>query len=214
VATRVTFDSTNPSEHVALAAKSLRDGYVIVAPHENGYVLLADAFSPDAVRAMHVLRGDDLGVAAQVVIADVNQIEGLARDVTPEARELMNLFWPGPLSLSLRPQAGLSWDLGDNGKLDWLCLRQPAHPFLHLLIKETGPLAIASSALAGQSPLQDLAHLTHLDHEIAVIIDSGLIEIAPASTHLQCESAGITLLREGAITRSEIEKAIPAVVIS
>jgi tRNA A37 threonylcarbamoyladenosine synthetase subunit TsaC/SUA5/YrdC len=62
--------------------------------------------------------------------------------------------------------------------------------------------------------LQDLAHLTHLDHEIAVIIDSGLIEIAPASTHLQCESAGITLLREGAITRSEIEKAIPAVVIS
>ena len=214
MATRVTFDSTNPSEHVALAAKSLRDGYVIVAPHENGYVLLADAFSPDAVRAMHVLRGDDLGVAAQVVIADVNQIEGLARDVTPEARELMNLFWPGPLSLSLRPQAGLSWDLGDNGKLDWLCLRQPAHPFLHLLIKETGPLAIASSALAGQSPLQDLAHLTHLDHEIAVIIDSGLIEIAPASTHLQCESAGINLLREGAITRSEIEKAIPAVVIS
>jgi tRNA threonylcarbamoyl adenosine modification protein (Sua5/YciO/YrdC/YwlC family) len=214
VATQVTFDPSHPSEHVALAAKSLRDGYVIVAPHENGYVLLSDAFSPDSVRAMHVLRGDDLGVAAQVVISDLQQIDGLARDITSDARTLMEKFWPGPLSLSLRPQAGLSWDLGDDGKLDWVCLRQPAHPFLQLLIKETGPLAIASGALAGQSPLQDLAHLTHLDHEIAVIIDSGVIEIAPASTHLQCESAGITLLREGAITRSEIEKAIPAVVIS
>jgi tRNA threonylcarbamoyl adenosine modification protein (Sua5/YciO/YrdC/YwlC family) len=214
VATQVTFDPSNPSEHVALAAKSLRDGYVIVAPHENGYVLLSDAFSPDSVRAMHVLRGDDLGVAAQVVISDLQQIDGLARDVTSDARTLMEKFWPGPLSLSLRPQAGLSWDLGDDGKLDWVCLRQPEHPFLQLLIKETGPLAIASGALAGQSPLQDLGHLQHLGHEIAVIIDSGVIEIAPASTHVQCESAGVTLLREGSITRSEIEKAIPAVVIS
>lgn len=214
MATRVTFDPSQPSEHVALAAKSLRDGYVIVAPHENGYVLLADAFSPDAVRAMHVLRGDDLGVAAQVVIADIKAIDGLARDVTPDARTLMEHFWPGPLSLSLRPQAGLSWDLGDAGKLDWLCLRQPAHPFLQLLITETGPLAIASGALSGQPPLNDLDHLKYLDHEIALIIDSGLIEIAPSSTHLECESAGITLLREGAITRSEIEKAIPAVAIS
>ena len=120
MATEVTFDPSNPSEHVALAAKSLRDGFVIVAPHENGYVLLSDAFSQDSVRAMHVLRGDDLGVAAQVLISDSQQIAGLAREVTDEARTLMENFWPGSLSLSLRPQAGLSWDLGDEGKLDWV----------------------------------------------------------------------------------------------
>lgn len=100
MATQVNYDPSNPAEHVALAAKSIRDGYVIVTPHENGYVLLADAFSPDSVRAMHVLRGDALGVAAQVLIADSTQIAGVARDVTEHAQTLMEHFWPGPLSIS------------------------------------------------------------------------------------------------------------------
>ena len=113
MATHVTFDEFNPTEHVALAAKSLRDGFVIVAPHENGYIFLADAFSPDSVRAMHVLRGDDLGVACQVLVADQSAIEGLSREVSDDIRALTQSCWPGPLSLTLRPQLGLSWDLGD-----------------------------------------------------------------------------------------------------
>jgi tRNA threonylcarbamoyl adenosine modification protein (Sua5/YciO/YrdC/YwlC family) len=214
VATQVTFEPSNPSEHVALAAKSLRDGFVIVAPHENGYVFLSDAFSPDSVRAMHVLRGDNLGVAAQVLISDSQQIDGLAREVTPEARTLIENFWPGSLSLSLRPQAGLSWDLGDDGKLDWVCLRIPSHPFLQLLIKETGPLAVASAAFAGRPPLHDLSHVNHKGHEIAVIVKSGVIEGEPISTHIESDLAGVRLVREGAISQSEIQKVIPALVIS
>ena len=214
MATQVTFDPSNPSEHVALAAKSLRDGFVIVAPHENGYVFLSDAFSPDSVRAMHVLRGDDLGVAAQVLISNSQQIDGLAREVTAEARILMENFWPGSLSLSLRPQAGLTWDLGDAGKLDWVCLRLPAHPFLQLLIKETGPLAVASGALAGQPPLHDLSHLNHMGHEIAVIVESGVIEVGTPSTHIESDLTGVRLIREGAISQGEIQKVIRALVIS
>lgn len=98
MATQVIFDESNTSEHVGLAAKCIRDGFVIIAPHENGYVYLCDAFSQDAVRAMHVLRGDALGVAAQVLISDHSQIEGLARDISEDARALMNAFWPGALS--------------------------------------------------------------------------------------------------------------------
>ena len=118
MATQAVFDPSNPSEHVGVAARCIRDGFVIVTPHENGYVYLCDAFSEDSVRAMHVLRGDALGVAAQVLIADHSQIEGLARDVTDDARALMKAFWPGALSLTLRPQLGLNWDLGDAGELD------------------------------------------------------------------------------------------------
>ena len=56
------------SEHVTKAATALKDGYVIVAPLESSYALVADAFFHDAVRALHVLRGDSLGVSAQVLI--------------------------------------------------------------------------------------------------------------------------------------------------
>jgi len=214
VAAQVIFDQSNPTEHVALAAKSLRDGFVIVAPHENGYVFLADAFSPDSVRAMHVLRGDNLGVACQVLIADQSAIEGLSRDVTDDIRALAQSFWPGPLSLTLRPQLGLSWDLGDGGNLAWFSVRAPRHLFLQKLLKETGPLASASAALAGHPPLVDVEELNLLGHEIALLVADGVIDPAPASTVIEIDKSEARLLREGAISKSEIEKVIRAPLIT
>jgi len=213
VATQVVFDPSNPSEHVGIAAKCIRDGFVIVAPHENGYVYLCDAFSQDSVRAMHVLRGDALGVAAQVLIAQQSQIEGLAREISEDARALMTAFWPGALSLTLRPQLGLNWDLGDAGKLDWFSVRLPQHEFLQALIRETGPLAVASASMAGHAPLLEISQLNLQGHEVALVIDSGVITPAQRSSQVEIDLTETRLLREGAISQSEIQDVIPALVI-
>jgi tRNA threonylcarbamoyl adenosine modification protein (Sua5/YciO/YrdC/YwlC family) len=214
VATQAVFDPSNPGEHVGVAARCIRDGFVIVTPHENGYVYLCDAFSEDSVRAMHVLRGDALGVAAQVLIADHSQIEGLARDVTEDARALMKAFWPGALSLTLRPQLGLNWDLGDAGELDRLSIRMPSHEFLQALIKETGPLAVASAAMAGHQPIVEISQLDLQGHEVAMVIDAGVINPITRSSQVEIELTQTRLVREGAISQSEIQKVIPALVIS
>jgi tRNA threonylcarbamoyl adenosine modification protein (Sua5/YciO/YrdC/YwlC family) len=214
VATQAVFDPSNPGEHVGVAARCIRDGFVIVTPHENGYVYLCDAFSEDSVRAMHVLRGDALGVAAQVLIADHSQIEGLARDVTDDARALMKAFWPGALSLTLRPQLGLNWDLGDAGELDRVSIRMPSHEFLQALIKETGPLAVASAAMAGHQPIVEISQLDLQGHEVAMVIDAGVINPIARSSQVDIELTQTRLVREGAISQSEIQKVIPALVIS
>lgn len=214
MATQAVFDPSNPSEHVGVAARCIRDGFVIVTPHENGYVYLCDAFSEDSVRAMHVLRGDALGVAAQVLITDHLQIEGLARDVTDDARALMKAFWPGALSLTLRPQLGLNWDLGDAGELDRVSIRMPSHEFLQALIRETGPLAVASAAMAGHQPIVEISQLDLQGHEVAMVIDAGVINPIARSSQVEIEPTQTRLVREGAISQSEIQKVIPALVIS
>ena len=58
------------ARHVTRAVKAINDGYVIAVPLENAYAYLCDAFNHDAVRAMHVLRGDEIGVKAQVLVRD------------------------------------------------------------------------------------------------------------------------------------------------
>ena len=63
---RIDLKQGEQKKHVARALKELRDGYVIVAPLEHGYVYLADAFSHYSVRAMHVLRKDADGIAVDV----------------------------------------------------------------------------------------------------------------------------------------------------
>jgi tRNA threonylcarbamoyl adenosine modification protein (Sua5/YciO/YrdC/YwlC family) len=214
VATQVVFDPSNPSEHVGLAAKCIRDGFVIITPHENGYVYLCDAFSEDSVRALHVLRGDALGVAAQVLVASHLQVEGVAREISEDARALMKAFWPGALSLTLRPQLGLSWDLGDAGELDRVSVRMPSHEFLQALITETGPLAVASASMAGHDPMLEISQLNLQGHEVALVIDSGVITPVERSSQVEIDLTWTRLIREGAISQSEIQKVIPALVIS
>jgi L-threonylcarbamoyladenylate synthase len=191
-------------EHVSVAVSALKDGYVIVAPLENSYALIADAFFHDAVRALHVLRGDELGVAAQVVIANKASIDGIARSISDEARILMDNFWPGALSINLKPQLGLSWDLGDANSLDKISVRVPASEFALEILKKTGPLAIASAAAVGASPIQNGAELDFSDVEVAAVFTAGVLPQGAPSTVIDFTGAQGRIVREGAIPRSEI----------
>jgi tRNA threonylcarbamoyl adenosine modification protein (Sua5/YciO/YrdC/YwlC family) len=192
------------SEHVSVAVAALKDGFVIVAPLENSYALMADAFFHDAVRAMHVLRGDALGVAAQVAIANKGSIDGIARSISDDARILMDNFWPGALSINLKPQLGLSWDLGDANSLDKISVRVPASEFVLEILKKTGPLAIASAAAVGGSPIQDGADLDFSDVEVAAVFTAGVLPQGAPSTVIEFTGAQGRIVREGAIPRSEI----------
>ena len=197
------------SEHVATAVTALKDGYVIVAPLEYSYALITDAFMHDAVRAMHVLRGDSLGVAAQVAIANQESIDGIAREISRDARLLMQNFWPGLLSLNLKPQAGLSWDLGDGNTLDQISVRIPSSQFILEVLKKSGPVAIASAALVGNAAINDSTDVTYLDSDVAAIFTAGALPIGGASTVIDLTGIRTRIVREGAITRGEITALVP-----
>jgi len=197
------------SDHLVKATAALKDGYVIVAPLENSYALVADAFSHDAVRAMHVLRGDELGISAQVVISSSTSVDGIARDVTEPARALMAKFWPGLLSLNLKPQRGLNWDLGDGQQLDSFSVRVPSAEFIQQLAKAHGPLAVASAARAGKSPITDPNDLAFTDLEVAAIFLIGQIPHGPASTIVAADSDKPRIVRVGAISEQEITGIAP-----
>ena len=197
------------SDHVATAVTALKDGYVIVVPLEHSYALITDAFMHDAVRAMHVLRGDALGVAAQVAIANRELIDGIARDISANARLLMQNFWPGLLSLNLKPQAGLNWDLGDGNTLDQISVRIPRSLFILEVLKKSGPVTIASAALAGKSAINDCEDITYLDSDVAAIFTAGVLPSGGASTVIDLTGIRTRIVREGAISISEITALVP-----
>jgi tRNA threonylcarbamoyl adenosine modification protein (Sua5/YciO/YrdC/YwlC family) len=207
---RINLREGDIKDHVALAAKGIRDGYIICAPLEHGYVFLADAFSEFAVRSMHVLRGDALGVAAQVLIHSGDTITGLSRDITDDVRALMKEFWPGLISFNLRPNMGLRWNLGDNQSLDRFSVRVPDSEFISALLKETGPLAAASAARVGQKPALSTDNIFVLESDLAVMCDAGQLSEGPATTIIESDSNGMTIIREGAISLEQLAAVVPA----
>jgi tRNA threonylcarbamoyl adenosine modification protein (Sua5/YciO/YrdC/YwlC family) len=197
------------TRHVTKAAKAIADGYIIVIPMENSYAFVCDAFRSDTVRQMHVLRGDPLFTAAQVIVGSVKTTEGIIREVTPEIKGLMKKFWPGMVSLNLRPQLGLSWDLGDNNQLDRVSVRIPRAKFAKALAAQTGPLAIASASRKGMAPAKSLGDIFVLDSDVALKFDNGNLRKGPISTVIEADETGVRVLRVGAISLAEIKAIVP-----
>ena len=199
------------SEAVATAVRYINAGEVIVVAAEFGYIYLADAFDKDAVKAIHILRGDQSGVAAQVFIKNAKVLSGIAKVSNANADQLLTKFWPGLLSVTVSCQPGLSWDLGDEQRLGKVNVRVPNRKFLNRILESTGPLAAASVSLIGKPVVKDLTMLPIYESDVGAIFDEGILDAGQASTWLEISENEITVKRVGAISIEELQGVIPSI---
>ena len=214
MAERVVLNNLKDSEFneaVETAVRYLKSGEVIIAAAEHGYIYLADAFDKDAVKAIHILRGDRTNVVAQVFIGDIKVLTGISARLTQEQENLLNTFWPGLLSVTMKSQLALSWDLGDERRLGKVNVRLPNRKFLNAILLKTGPLAAASVALTGEGAILDLKKLSIYESDIGVIFDEGQLESGQLSTWIDISENEITVVRVGDISLEQLRSIVPTI---
>jgi tRNA threonylcarbamoyl adenosine modification protein (Sua5/YciO/YrdC/YwlC family) len=214
MAERVLLDNLNDSkfnEAVDTAVRYLKSGEVIIAAAEHGYVYLADAFDKDAVKAIHILRGDRTNIVAQVFIGDIKVLTGITARLTQEQDNLLKAFWPGLLSVTMKSQLALSWDLGDERRLGKVNVRLPNRKFLNAILIKSGPLAAASVALTGESAILDLKKLSIYESDIGVIFDEGQLKSGQLSTWIDISENEITVIRVGDISLGQLRSIVPTI---
>ena len=214
MAERVLLDNLDDSkfnEAVDTAVRYIKSGEVIIAAAEHGYVYLADAFDKDAVKAIHILRGDRTNVVAQVFIGDIKVLTGITARLTQEQDNLLKAFWPGLLSVTMKSQLALSWDLGDERRLGKVNVRLPNRKFLNAILLKTGPLAVASVALTGESAILDLKKLSIYESDIGVVFDEGQLASGQLSTWIDISENEITVIRAGDISVEQLRSIIPTI---
>lgn len=185
------------ARHVTRAVKAINDGYVIAVPLENAYAYLCDAFNHDAVRAMHVLRGDEIGIKAQVLVGNFKMAEGVSRNLDKRTITSMKKYWPGKVTFQVLPSALLNWDLGDNNEVDELALRVPSAPFVKAILAKTGPLATASVAKVGEAPITASNDVP--TDGIEIFFNNGKLRKGLPTTVVRTVAGAHTVLREGAV---------------
>jgi tRNA threonylcarbamoyl adenosine modification protein (Sua5/YciO/YrdC/YwlC family) len=199
--------------NVTRAVDALREGRLIIAPAEHAYVFVADAFNHGAVKKMHILRGDALGVSAQVVVGDVKTATGVTNEFGPTITSICERFWPGLLTVNIAPAQGLVWDLGDARSLDEIAIRVPSSEFLRAVSLSAGPLAIAAATRAGQAAKRKGSLFPALDADYAFFFDSGELPEGPLSTVISVKSDGVTLKRAGAISLADLRTVTPNIAV-
>ena len=99
------------------------------------------------MRALLAAKGRGSDMPPPVLVPDARTVDGLATDVPDYARALVAAFWPGPLTIVLRAQPSLMWDLGETGGT--VALRMPDDPVALALLREVGPMAVSSANRTG-----------------------------------------------------------------
>lgn len=190
------------------AAEILRAHGLVAFPTETVYGLGAVALFEDAVERIFIAKGRPRDNPLIIHISSVDMLEQIARDIPESAWRLINVFWPGPLTLVLPKRP----DFPDKatGGLDKVAVRMPAHPVALELIKETGyPIAAPSANISGRpSPTRAEHVIRDLYGRIEAIIDAGETLYGIESTIVDLTARPPILLRPGAFPVEDIEKVL------
>jgi L-threonylcarbamoyladenylate synthase len=191
-------DLDQRAEGLREAADVVRRGELVVLPTDTVYGIGADAFMPGAVTALLDAKGRGRDMPPPVLVGTVRAASALVEDLGPYGQDLIDAFWPGPLTLVCKANRALSWDLGDTKGT--VALRMPLHPVALDLLKETGPMAVSSANRSGSPAAVTAAEAEEqLGEAVAVYLDGGKTTDSTPSTILDLTSAIPRLLRRGAI---------------
>ena len=197
------FDCTTDhgrADAIPKAAAGVREGGLVVLPTDTLYGIGADAFSPEAVRALLAAKGRGSDMPPPVLVPDARTVDGLATEVPDYARALVAAFWPGPLTIVLRAQPSLMWDLGETGGT--VALRMPDDPVALELLREVGPMAVSSANRTGHPASRTVVEAaSQLGAAVEFYLDGGPVTGGLASTIVDCTRDEPVFLRVGAHLR-------------
>jgi L-threonylcarbamoyladenylate synthase len=198
-------------EKIRIAAKIIKRGGLVAFPTETVYGLGANALNSDAVLALFKAKNRPLDNPPIVHVENIDRIYELAEHVPPEAKQLIQRFWPGPLTLIFKRSRAIP-SVTVAG-LDTVAIRMPKHKVALMLIKESScPIAAPSANLAGKPSPTSAKHVfDDLNGRIDAILDGGTTRIGVESTVLDLSSDPPLVLRPGGTPFEALKKVLPSV---
>ncbi len=194
------------SNSLAHALDVLSGGGLVVFPTDTVYGLGAMAFDANAVSKIYMAKGRGQEKAIPILVSDVDQIHRVSSGVSDYAVKLGKKFWPGPLTIVV-PRHPTIPDVVS--PLKTVGVRIPNLNVARELLRLTGPLAVTSANLSGQtSPSTAKGVFAQLTGRIPLILDGGVTPGGIPSTVVDCTGEAPEILREGPISLEEMLAAI------
>ncbi|MDY0386470.1 MAG: L-threonylcarbamoyladenylate synthase [Methanolobus sp.] len=201
-------------EQIQDAAQILKEGGTVAFPTETVYGLGADALNEEAVMQIFEAKGRPADNPLIIHVDSKETCLQLVKNIPEKASILMEIFWPGPLTLIMK-RSEIIPDITTGG-LDTVAVRIPENKIALELIKCAGiPIAAPSANLSGKPSPTTAEHvLSDLSGRIDALIDGGDVSIGVESTVIDMSSDIPAILRPGKISKEELERYIGEVKIA
>lgn len=196
------------SKDIYQAAFLLEKNEVVAIPTETVYGLAANIYDEVAVKRIYQIKGRPQNNPLIVHVGSKEVLQDLVSEIPSKAKQLMDKFWPGPLTLVL-PKKDTVADYITSGK-NSVAVRMPNHPeTLKLLNLLKFPIAAPSANPSGSISPTSAEHVArYFDTKIPMILDGGECQNGIESTIIGFKGELPVLYRLGSIAVETIESEI------
>lgn len=179
----------------------LRAGGLVILPTDTVYGVACDPDNVEAVARLYQAKGRGEEKPLQLLLAEPGWLNQVSEGLSPEARRLAEAFFPGGITLVVNRIGG-----GTVG------VRVPDHPTCLEVIRAFGrPIAASSANRSGEpSPKTADEAIAQLGDLVDLVVDHGPCPIGRDSTVIDATRTPVLVLREGAVSRDEIERVLKA----
>ena len=195
-------------EAIDLACNLLKAGEIVAVPTETVYGLAGDCRNGTAIKKIFKAKGRPQDNPLIVHISNLDMLNELVNNIPQNAKKLMEIFWPGPLTIVL-PKGKLISEETTAG-LDSVGIRMPSNEIAREIIEKSGvPFAAPSANISGKpSPTNAEDVYNDMNGKISLVIDGGSSKVGIESTVVSCLDEIPTILRPGIITKEMIESVL------
>ncbi len=195
----------NPDMAIIQEAVSvIRSGGVVIFPTRHLYGLGADAFQAKPIERIYQMKQRPENKPVSILIQSRHFLEQAVMDIPPAAIKLMDVFWPGKITLvfNARPEISSRLTAG-TGKIG---VRVPEHPTAVALIRMLDhPITATSANISGMPGAHRIDGLPQdFINQASLVLDAGLLKGGKGSTVVDVTVEPPRVLREGEISKKEI----------
>lgn len=184
-------------------AALLRDHKVGAIPTETFYALACDPFSEIALERLFKLKKRSPDKPILLLLGKMEDLSLVVAEVSDLAKRLMEIFWPGPLTIVMPAKRDLPKLL--TAGLNTIGVRlSPCELTRQIALAFGKPVTGTSANISGSPPCREPEEILRFFPNIDFVVDGGRSEATLPSTVVEIKDKEIKLVREGAIPFREI----------
>jgi L-threonylcarbamoyladenylate synthase len=194
----VLFDPAAPGA-IEMAAELIAAGGVVAIPTDTVYGIAASLSQPEALRRVYEIKGRDRAKPLPILVSSTDALRGLAPAIEPNIALLLNVYWPGPLTVILTASTGMPSEV--LAPDETIGVRLPNHMLaIELIDKAGGAVACTSANISGESAASSAREvMATIGRSLDGIVQGGVSPGGVPSTVIRITDGDIVLLREGPI---------------
>lgn len=161
------------------ASKLLKRGNIGIIPTDTIYGISCLASLEKNVENIYKIKQRDFDKPFILLISSVNELKLFGVNLSTEERNIIQKYWPGPVSIIL--------DVNDkkfqylHRGTNTLAFRRPVKPELQTLLRYTGPIVSTSANISNSPPIKNLLEAEKIfGDKLDFFLDEGELNNPPS----------------------------------